>query len=104
MGAGAVPSLTDQDWSGWTRAFVRAEKAFDIGLRRRLRERLAAKMPDFHAALAAVGWRQTIAWKQAAFFSNDLLKLAPEGSGLTLDRRPQVDEVLSQTPSLRSVP
>lgn len=65
-GAGSVPDLKNEDWSNWTRAFNRAGKGFNGGFRRRLRERLAAKMPDLHAALSAVGWRQSPSWKQAA--------------------------------------
>jgi hypothetical protein len=65
-GAGSVPELKDGDWSSWTRVFVRAERGFDGFFRRRLRERLASKMPELHAALAAVRWRQSASWKQAA--------------------------------------
>jgi hypothetical protein len=65
-GAGAIPNLVDGQWSSWTRAFNRAAKAFEGNFRGRLRSRLAARMPELHAALAAVGWRQRPSWRKAA--------------------------------------
>lgn len=65
-GAGSPPTLYDQDWSSWSRAFGRAEKAFDARFRQRLRQRLGAKMSNLRDALAAVRWRQGPAWKEAA--------------------------------------
>ena len=65
-GAGSASRLRDGDWRGWTRAFGRAEKAFDSRFRQRFRERLALKMPNLRAALAAVRWRRSPAWKEAA--------------------------------------
>jgi hypothetical protein len=65
-GAGAAPTLKSGDWTGWSRAFARAGKAYDATFRRRLRARLAARMPGLHGALANAGWRTTMAWKHAA--------------------------------------
>lgn len=65
-GAGSAPNLIDGDWGSWSHALNRAAKAFDGGFRHRLRSRLAARMQDLHAALAAVGWRERAAWNMAA--------------------------------------
>ena len=66
VGAGPPPQLVDGNWGQWARSFDRAEKAFTTDFKRRLRQRLAEKMPDLYAALKNTGWRQGAAWKKAA--------------------------------------
>jgi len=53
-------------WESWKSAFGQVRGSYGVSFRKRLRQRMAEKMPELNAALSKLGWCETESWHLAA--------------------------------------